>query len=149
MLVRKFEETDRLFVIELAKRFNNIEHLAFRNELEMSKKQEELVVQAVISNKENIFIAESGGAKLGYIELGIQDDYFTDRKQAYISAIAVSEKSEGKGIAKILMNHAEEWAINQGLTQVSLDVFLKNKKAIDVYEHLGFQKEIVKMVKSL
>lgn len=149
MLVRKFEETDRLFVIELAKRFNNIEHLAFRNELQMSKKQEELVVQAVISNKENIFIAESGGAKLGYIELGIQDDYFTDRKQAYISAIAVSEKSEGKGIAKILMNHAEEWAINQGLTQVSLDVFLKNKKAIDVYEHLGFQKEIVKMVKSL
>ncbi|MGN7312995.1 GNAT family N-acetyltransferase [Alkalicoccobacillus gibsonii] len=149
MLVRKFEETDRLFVIELAKRFNNIEHLAFRNELEMSKKQEELVVQAVISNKENIFIAESGGAKLGYIELGIQDDYFTDRKQAYVSAIAVSEKSEGKGIAKILMNHAEEWAINQGLTQVSLDVFLKNKKAIDVYEHLGFQKEIVKMVKSL
>lgn len=149
MLVRKFEETDRLFVIELARRFNNIEHLAFRNEHEMSKKQEELVVQAVISNKENIFVAESGGAKLGYIELGIQDDYFTDRKQAYVSAIAVSEISEGKGIAKILMNHAEEWAINQGLTQVSLDVFLKNKKAIDVYEHLGFQKEIVKMVKSL
>ncbi|MBM0066398.1 GNAT family N-acetyltransferase [Alkalicoccobacillus gibsonii] len=149
MLVRKFEETDQLFVIELAKRFNNIEHLAFRNEQEMGKKQEELVVQAVISNKENIFIAESGGDKLGYIELRIQDDYFTNRKQAYVSAIAVSEKSEGKGIAKILMNHAEEWAINQGLTQVSLDVFLKNKKAIDVYEHLGFQKEIVKMVKSL
>ncbi|MDQ0207524.1 GNAT family N-acetyltransferase [Alkalicoccobacillus murimartini] len=149
MIVRKFQNEDRLSILELSKRFNNIDYLAFRDEHIMCEKQEGLAIQAITNNKENVYIAECNGAMLGYIELAIQEDYFTNRKQAYVSAIAVSEKGEGKGIGKELMKQAEEWAADQGLTEIILDVFLNNKRAVSVYEHLGYQKEIVKMVKIL
>ncbi|KMK75625.1 GNAT family N-acetyltransferase [Alkalihalobacillus pseudalcaliphilus] len=149
MNIRKFEEKDHSDILELAKRFNNIYYMSFRDESLMCKKQEELAVQAVNNNKENIYIAEESGDFLGYIELNIQEDFFTNRKQAYVSAIAVTEKGEGKGIGKVLMKKAEEWAVNQELSEVILDVFLSNKRAIGLYEHLGYQQEIVKMVKKL
>lgn len=149
VIIRKFKETDRPFVLELAKRFNNTNYLPFRDKHLMSKKQEELVYQSVTKNKENVFIAETAGDRLGYLELEVKEDYFTNQKQAYISAIVVAEKSEGKGAARLLINHAEEWASNLGLTHINLEVFSSNTKAIDIYEHLGYQKDIVKMVKTL
>ncbi|KYG31846.1 GNAT family N-acetyltransferase [Alkalihalobacillus trypoxylicola] len=149
MIIRKYHEQDHPVILALAERFNHIDYMKHRDQDAMAKKQEQMALQSLTDNKENIYIAENNGMILGYLELAIQKDYFTGKEQAYISAIAVSEKGEGKGIGKALMAKAEEWAIDQGLSEVILDVFLDNNRAVGLYEHLGYQKEIVKMVKEL
>ncbi|WP_185970922.1 GNAT family N-acetyltransferase [Alkalicoccobacillus porphyridii] len=147
MNIRKFKEADRHQVLDLAKRFNHVEYMEFRDNRIMSEKQMDLAYQAVTNNTDNIYVADDSGHILGYIELTIQKDYFTERKQAYISAIAVSVQGEGKGIGKALMKQAELWASNLGLSELILDVFVANERAVKMYEHLGYHKEIVKMVK--
>lgn len=110
MHIRKYKEEDRKDVIELAKRFNTIDYMEFRDDRLMLEKQLELVLQAVNHNSHNIYVAEDDRSILGYIELCIHIDYFTKREQGYISAIAVSKNGEGKGIGKALMKHAEDWS---------------------------------------
>ncbi|MCY7202798.1 GNAT family N-acetyltransferase [Streptococcus gallolyticus subsp. gallolyticus] len=47
------------------------------------------------------------------------------------------------------MTKAEDWCREQHCTELVLDVFSANQKAISFYERLGFNKEITKMVKSV
>ena len=86
---------------------------------------------------------------LGYIELTEDRDYFTNDRVAYISAIAVTSAGEDKGIGKVLMGKAEKWCLEKGCKQIVLDVFKANDNAIHFYRHLGYEEEIVKMVKTI
>lgn len=47
------------------------------------------------------------------------------------------------------MKKAKEWCIENNCTELVLDVFSGNKKAINFYNNLGFEIEIIKMVKSV
>lgn len=149
MIIRRYEQKDAKDVIELAKRFNGVSYMRYRDQAKMEAKQRDLALKAVKENTENIFVAEDQGELFGYIELTIQEDYFTKKRQAYVSAISVASQGEGKGIGKALMKKAEEWALSHGLTEVILDVFKNNERAVGLYEHLGYQQEVVKMVKEL
>ncbi len=52
-------------------------------------------------------------------------------------------------VAKRLMTKAEEWAKEKGYKQLILNVFHNNELAVNVYKHLGYEIEVVKMVKVL
>ncbi|CAG9622701.1 GNAT family N-acetyltransferase [Sutcliffiella rhizosphaerae] len=149
MLIREFKEEDNLHIIELSKRFSDINFMNYRDKNSMEKKQVELAEAAIEKNRSNIFVAEENGDFLGYIELALQEDYFTGEKQGYISSIAVMPKGEGKGIGKELMKKAEEWTSEQGLNVLVLEVFKNNQRAVGFYETLGYQQEIVKMTKEI
>jgi ribosomal protein S18 acetylase RimI-like enzyme len=78
-------------------------------------------------------------------------DYFTGESQGYISSLAVSKEGEGKGkgIAKILMDKAEEWSKSKGYNQLTLNVFARNERALKFYSKLQYENEIIKRVKEL
>lgn len=149
MKIRPYQEKDKDHIINLSYRFNDIPLMEYRNREDMKEKQIELAINAVTSSTSDIFVVEDRDVFQGYIELTSDRDYFTNERVAYISAIAVTSAGEGKGIGKMLMVKAEEWCLAKGCKQLALDVFKANKHAISFYRHLGFEEEIVKMVKTL
>ncbi|KWZ83161.1 GNAT family N-acetyltransferase [Heyndrickxia coagulans] len=108
-----------------------------------------MALDAVSNNSLNIFIAERDGNYLGYIELKDWIDYFTGKRQGYVSAIAVTKEAEGKGVGKLLMKKAEEWAKQKGYKELVLQVFSANEKAIKLYEMLGYEPDSMVMVKQI
>ncbi|GAJ97737.1 ribosomal-protein-alanine acetyltransferase [Geomicrobium sp. JCM 19055] len=107
------------------------------------------LAESSVKNASNIYVAEQEQQFLGYIELAEQRDFFTNESVAYISAIAVTPEAQGSGVGKQLMKKAEQWCIERGLSQLVLDVFKANEGAVQFYKRLGFEEEVVKMVKSL
>lgn len=53
----------------------------------------------------------------------------------YIQAIAIEPGMRGEGIGSVLMDTAEELAVNDGSTRISLDVAANNVGARRFYEH--------------
>lgn len=147
MLIRQMENKDKKKIISLAERFSDIVFMEYRDIEKMKRKQTELAQASVEADDSTIFVAEQDGIFLGYIELKEEIDFFTTEKTAYISAVAVASSGEGKGVGKQLMHRAEQWSREKGLKQLVLNVFKANQRAIDIYRHLGYEEEIVKMVK--
>lgn len=147
MNIRKYQEKDKKHILNLSTRFNEIQFMEYRDRELMNQKQLELAKNALLTNRSDIFIAEDNKEFLGYLEIFKDTDYFTNQPIAYISAIAVTPTGEGKGIGKKLMEKAESWCLNKECTGLILDVFKANKNAVNFYQHLGFEEEIVKMVK--
>lgn len=61
----------------------------------------------------------------------------------------MSPKSQGLGVGKCLMAHAETWAKTLGCRLLHLEVFAKNKKAANFYQNIGFKPETVHMIKAI
>ena len=66
------------------------------------------------------------------------------KKHCMNLAIAILQEYTGKGYGTKLMNTIEEYAINNGITRLELEVSKKNKIAISLYEKIGFEIEGVK-----
>lgn len=147
MNIRSYHPQDKQRILQLSARLSDIPFLEHRDSEQMQQKQLEMAQAAIDKNHDNIFVAEEHGVFLGYIECKVEEDYFSKEKQAYISAIAVTAEGEGKGIGKRLMRHAENWAAEQGITVLVLEVFAENRRAVQFYEHIGYSQEIVKMTK--
>lgn len=76
---------------------------------------------------------------IGCIWLGQSIDQLTGALQAYIYLVYVDPAHRRQGLGRKLMNHAKSWAIEHGYDQMSLQVFLKNTAARNLYESLGYQ----------
>jgi len=63
-----------------------------------------------------------------------------DRKgrPAVIHRLAVHPESQGKGIGKRLLQHAEALARSNGYTSIRLDAYSANMNAIRMYERAGY-----------
>ncbi len=103
-----------------------------------------------IESKE-IFIAKLQDKIVGYVIFNIvekKNPIMRYRKQLSIEAICVDEKSRGKGIGTLLLEHVKNKAKEQKCTHIYLTVNQENENAIKVYEKFGFQvKNIAYMLK--
>lgn len=72
-----------------------------------------------------------------------------EEKEAFIYEFAVDEDQQGKGFGTKAIQELEKILQNQGLEGLSLHVFGHNKKAIRLYERLGFETTNINMKKSL
>ena len=57
----------------------------------------------------------------------------------YINAIATFERYQGRGIAQMLLNEAEEKAVSEGVFEMSLIVASENTRAKGLYDYLGYE----------
>lgn len=150
--IRMMNDTDRDFIITISNRFNEFAFMGWRDEERMREAQNRIAKESIEQQdtKSEMFIAEDEtGVRNGFLHMTQNIDYFTGEEQGYISSIAVSKDGEGKGIAKKLMQKAEEWSQQKGYKQLVLHVFSNNERAIRFYQHLNFETEIVKMVKEI
>lgn len=66
-------------------------------------------------------------------------------RYVYIHQISVNLNFRGKGVGKLLLNRALEYADEKSINRVGLDYWAKNAAAKEIYKKLGFEleKEIV------
>lgn len=70
-------------------------------------------------------------------------DYFSGAPHAHIEILAVDRRAEGRGTARALMAAVKAWARALGYVAVTLNVFESNRRARGLYEHLGYQAELL------
>ena len=97
-----------------------------------------------------VFVAENESVLKGFI-VGkiIEKEYRVYYKEGYVAAWYVEKDYQGKGIGKQLFDSLVAKFENVGCTHIGLDTHLENNKAIQIYEHLGFNKRLVTFIKPL
>ena len=97
-----------------------------------------------------VFIAvDADDTAYGFVRVVLQKDYYTGEKHAHVNDIVVTIESEGKGIGKLLLQKADDWAIEQKVRWITLNVFETNMHARAVYQKLGYHVEWLKYLKEL
>jgi ribosomal protein S18 acetylase RimI-like enzyme len=97
-----------------------------------------------------VFVAEDDeGARAGFIHLQKTQDFFTGRTNCHISDLAVDPRHEGRGVARALLAHAEDWARGHQCHLLTLAVFPGNERARALYEAAGYGTDLLRLAKPL
>jgi ribosomal protein S18 acetylase RimI-like enzyme len=99
------------------------------------------------SNKRVMFVVEEDREIKAFI-IGtlIENSY---QCITYIDDIFVRENSRKNGFGKRLMNEFEKWSKSKKATRIRLGVRINNKKAIKLYNKIGYQIKHYEMEKKL
>lgn len=98
-----------------------------------------------------IWLAEYEGTVAGMI--GLIHQWYFEKNGTYIrvAAMVTSEKFRNKGIGKLLMQKADEWAVATGSQQIILNSGLREERkvAYAFYQKLGFEIKTSGFVKTV
>jgi GNAT superfamily N-acetyltransferase len=96
---------------------------------------------------EAVFITEDDdGDACGFMRLQIQDDFFSGTRNCHVSDLVVAAGHDGHGIGHALLDHAHQWARRRRCQRLTLSVFPGNQRARALYEHTGFQPDMIRMM---
>ena len=90
---------------------------------------------------------DDAGTLFGFTITRMGDEFLSHEPSAHLEVLLVTKVAEGKGIAKALIHAAEENAQRHGAKSMSLHVIGTNKRARQVYQHLGYYEEIIRNIK--
>ena len=152
--VRKSVPGDAVFLAKHAYRLLQFDLPSWRNNErdEMTKADIRHLSNALTSADPDveIFIAvDSSGQPCGFIHVVMQTDYYTGEPHAHLTDIVVIAEAEGKGVGKILLQKADEWAKQKNARWITLNVFDGNDRARTVYEKAGYKAEWIKYLKPI
>lgn len=148
-LIRLAEDDDD-FILGLVPRFVDFPLPAWRRRHECIDGIRKDLLRHLEDEPANsyLFIAEDdGGERVGFIHLQKTQDFFTGRSNCHISDLAVVTAHEGRGVAKALLEHAQEWAREHRCQLITLAVLPGNERARALYEAAGFGTDLVRMAK--
>jgi GNAT superfamily N-acetyltransferase len=74
--------------------------------------------------------------------------YFGTGQVGAISEVFVGEPWRGQGLGRRLVERAVEWYRQQEISRVELQVVSGNPEAVKFYERLGWQQELVQMIRT-
>jgi GNAT superfamily N-acetyltransferase len=100
-----------------------------------------------------IFVAEDDGKTVGFVSVfgrmkyPTPDDY--PYEYAYISDLIVQKAYRGKGLGRMLLSWAEEYARSLGVSRLQLEVTFANKRARRLYSSFGFENDLIRVEKKL
>lgn len=137
---------DEPFLLGLTVRLADFPLPAWRTADEIARADHAILLDALRrpTPQSLILIAEEpAGAPAGYVFARTASDYFTGHPHAHVEVLAVAPGSERTGLGRALLDQVEEWAGRQGYGQVTLNVFARNERARQVYQHLGYEPETV------
>ena len=105
------------------------------------------VIQSDITKNAGYIIAENDTI-VGYVALLINDEpeykniegeWLTNGDFVVFHRVAIAENQLGKGLAKKLLLHIEEFATANGIVSIKADTNFDNLTMIAVFEKLGYQ----------
>jgi aminoglycoside 6'-N-acetyltransferase I len=106
------------------------------------------------SENEICYLCKEEDNYIAFLHLSSRNDYVEGAKDlpvAYVEGIYVKPNYQKKGIAKKLMNCAENWAKQKGYNQLASDTQITNYASIDFHKQIGFAEieRIVCFIKDL
>jgi len=152
------------FVIREEENLERIRELLFALRREELKFDEDLIVseesiekmlrwmgRKLKGNDAFLFVAESGNEALGYIFGWVErrsKNYWKTSKYGYICDLFVKKGCRRKGIGRALLEKAEEWFREKGISKIFLEVYFNNP-AKEFYRKFGYYPLDIKMEKNL
>jgi ribosomal protein S18 acetylase RimI-like enzyme len=96
-----------------------------------------------------LIVAEQEGALLacGYAKLQDSKPHIHPDKYAYLGFMYVVPQQRGKQIIDKVIQALITWASDQGVSAFELDVYSSNESAFRAYKRLGFEPNLVQMIK--
>lgn len=127
-------------------------HLHLEPEFFKRGKQSRIFLERIINNDESdIVLALDNEIVVGFVlmqkEQSVNLSMLKVYSYAYLTDIFVSEGYRGHGIGQQLIHFCEQWAKQEGLDYIELNVWAKNVDAIKLYEKCGFKNRILTMNK--
>ncbi|HAZ44948.1 MAG TPA: GNAT family N-acetyltransferase [Cyanobacteria bacterium UBA11369] len=145
MLVKFMQKTYQEFYPE-----RDFSHLAQTVEQYLSKDTPLWWVEFLEEeDQEAASLTRSPAQAIASLWLGNAVDQVKGSRHTHIFLLYVAPEHRRKGIGTALMHHAEDWARARSDRQISLQVFLSNQPAVNLYHQLGYQTESLLMVKSI
>lgn len=91
----------------------------------------------------SIFVAEkSDGTLVGFLEVGLRshaDGCSPSQAVGYIEGWYVAEDHRLRGVGRMLLAKAEEWARGHGCVEMASDAIIDNELSQRVHEALGYE----------
>ncbi len=87
-----------------------------------------------------IFTAESGGKVIGMCSIQTVISTAQGSLSGWVEDVIISKKYRGKGTGSTLLNFAQNWAKENGITRLQLLADTENSQAIDFYMKDNWQK---------
>jgi ribosomal protein S18 acetylase RimI-like enzyme len=81
----------------------------------------------------------------GYLRIEKSRHYHKNPKHGYIGFMYVKPLFRGQKISKLILEELKNWAKENNLKELRLDVYSNNIVAIKAYERFGFTKSLVNM----
>ncbi|SFQ30182.1 GNAT family N-acetyltransferase [Hymenobacter arizonensis] len=81
----------------------------------------------------------------GYARIQPAKAYHKHLEYAYLGFMYVEPGSRGQGINGLLMEAFKQWTAAQGLTELRLEVYAHNERAVRAYEKAGFAAHMLEM----
>jgi aminoglycoside 6'-N-acetyltransferase I len=89
-----------------------------------------------------IFIAETDGRVIGFIEVGLRshaDGCDARSPVGFIEGWYVEHAHRKRGVGRTLMRAAEDWARSQGCRELASDTWIDNQPSQHAHEASGFE----------
>ena len=103
----------------------------------------EMLAKDIVDKNTALFVAEHDGKVIGLVHafIGESPDFPVMVKRRYMSVIEIIVKEEYRGahVGLELMNKVEQWALDNGISTVELNVWDFNRPALAFYEKLGYK----------
>ena len=95
-------------------------------------------IQAILSSKDHdAFVAVHENQVVGWI--GVEQTIMIEMAPyCEINGLVIDERFRGKGIGKLLIEKAKQWAKEKGNDRLRLRCNVKRKETHLFYQHLGF-----------
>lgn len=100
--------------------------------------KQQMIEEAMNQKWDTFYVLEEDGILKGYCNLRILAG------EGEILRIAVAEEARGRGYGKKLMETMVDFARNQGVKDLTLEVRAGNQAAINLYKTYGFTNEAVR-----
>ena len=96
-------------------------------------------VQLLVAELDGVLVAS------GYARIERAKPYLRHSAHAYLGFMYVDPAHRGKGINTRLIEELGRWAQSRGITELRLDVYHLNTRAIRAYEKAGFTPLLLQM----
>lgn len=92
----------------------------------------------ILENPYAHYVVEDEQGLRGYLGLWLNDDALQ------ITTLGVASSHQGKGLGQNLVKYALEYALENKVSVMTLEVRISNTKAIHLYEKNGFKKSALR-----
>jgi GNAT superfamily N-acetyltransferase len=103
----------------------------------------EAIQRILADDRATLLVAEEAQDVLGFAEMYLRDDdpspYAPARRYAHLQSLAVTSVRRRRGVEDRLLAAAEQWAIEQGASEIRTDVWEFEAGPLPFYERAGYR----------